>query len=293
MKPDAPILLPDLRNKEEGDKPTNVAQPLPVQARRCRSRLQGGRLRRRARVQHRDGPSGLHRAAQRGRHLQLRRPGDDLLLDPGRLRRALAERAGARDAGRHISRWCRPKSAAASAARPPSTSNRCRCCCRRRPARPVKMVMTRVGSAARERPDLGLEDQSARWARPRTAKSSPRKSGWPTRRARSRARRSARARCASSRPTTSTIFRSTPTTWSSIGPRPRPIARRARPTPPSPPRPMIDELAEKCGIDPIDFRLMNARQGRHAADRRPSLQAHRIHRDARGDQEQPALQVAS
>ena len=25
MKPDAPILLPDLRNKEEGDKPTNVA----------------------------------------------------------------------------------------------------------------------------------------------------------------------------------------------------------------------------------------------------------------------------
>ena len=61
---------------------------------------------------------------------------------------------------------------------------------------PVKLVMTRAGSAARERPDLGLEDQGARWARPRTANSSPPKSGWPTKPARFRARRSARARCA-------------------------------------------------------------------------------------------------
>ena len=44
---------------------------------------------------------------------------------------------------------------------------------------------------------------------------------------------------------------------------------------------VIDELAEKCGIDPIDFRLKNARQGRRRAGRRPSVQAHRIDPDLR------------
>jgi xanthine dehydrogenase molybdenum-binding subunit len=51
------------------------------------------------------------------------------------------------------------------------------------------------------------------------------------------ARRSARARCVSLRRTPSRIFRSTPTMSSSIGPRRRPIARRVQPTQHSPPRP--------------------------------------------------------
>ncbi len=162
MKPDAPILhASKLRNKEDGDKPTNVAEPLPVQARRYRGRLQSRGLHRRARVQHRDGPSGLYRAAQRGRHLQLRRPRHGLLLDPGRLRRALDDRAGARDSRSARSRSCRRRSAAASAARLSDLSRTAlRCCCRRRPARPVKMVMTRARSAARHRTDFGLDDQS-------------------------------------------------------------------------------------------------------------------------------------
>ena len=54
---------------------------------------------------------------------------------------------------------------------------------------------------------------------------------------------------------------------------------------------LIDELAEKCGIDPIDFRIMNAVQGRQRADRRAPVQTHRLYRDLRGAQEQPALQV--
>ena len=55
---------------------------------------------------------------------------------------------------------------------------------------------------------------------------------------------------------------------------------------------VIDELAEKCGIDPIDFRIMNAVARGHAADRRAAVQAHRLRRSLRGAQEQPALQVA-
>ena len=43
---------------------------------------------------------------------------------------------------------------------------------------------------------------------------------------------------------------------------------------------IIDELAEKCGIDPIDFRLMNARQRRRPANRRTAFQAHRLHRNS-------------
>ena len=89
-----------LRNKEDGpDKQTNVAAHIQFK----RGDVEG-RLQRRPttsierELQHRDGPSGIYRAAQRRRHLQLRRPRDDLLLDPGHLRRALAQRRGARDA---------------------------------------------------------------------------------------------------------------------------------------------------------------------------------------------------
>ena len=99
-KPGAPILLKDLRNKEEGDKPTNVAQHYQFKRGDVEAGFKARRLRDRARVQYRDGPPGIHRAAQCRRHLQLRWTGDDLLLDAGRLRRALAERAGTRDAGR-------------------------------------------------------------------------------------------------------------------------------------------------------------------------------------------------
>jgi CO/xanthine dehydrogenase Mo-binding subunit len=45
---------------------------------------------------------------------------------------------------------------------------------------------------------------------------------------------------------------------------------------------VIDEIAEKCGIDPVDFRIKNGvKQG--SARSFGSLQAHRLYRDLRGD----------
>ena len=53
---------------------------------------------------------------------------------------------------------------------------------------------------------------------------------------------------------------------------------------------VLDELAEKCGIDPIDLRIKNGvKEG--SPRPRPALQAHRLYRDLRGDQEQRTLQV--
>ena len=64
MKPGAPILLPTLRNKEDGpDKQTNIAAHLQFKRGDVADGFSKRRLRHRARVQHRDGASGLHRAA--------------------------------------------------------------------------------------------------------------------------------------------------------------------------------------------------------------------------------------
>ena len=93
--------------------------------------------------------------------------------------------------------------------------------------RPVKMTMNRVrcyAQAVRLRA-LGSREK---WARRATAKSPPRSSGWPTRRALFRARRSRRARCAAPRPTTSPTCCSIRMTWWSTGPKSQPIARRDR-----------------------------------------------------------------
>ena len=51
------------------DKQTNVATHMQFKRGDIERRLQAGRLHRRARVQDRDGPSGIYRAAQCGRHL--------------------------------------------------------------------------------------------------------------------------------------------------------------------------------------------------------------------------------
>ena len=53
------------------------------------------------------------------------------------------------------------------------------------------------------------------------------------------------------------ISKSTRSTWSSTGPRSRPTARRARQLRPSPANRVLNELAEQCGIDPLDFRFRN------------------------------------
>ena len=45
---------------------------------------------------------------------------------------------------------------------------------------------------------------------------------------------------------------------------------------------VIDEMAKKLGIDPIEFRLKKRRQGRHADLLRPEARADRLHRDAGG-----------
>ena len=54
---------------------------------------------------------------------------------------------------------------------------------------------------------------------------------------------------------------------------------------------IIDELAEKCGIDPIDFRLMNAVKEGAAQVVGPPFKRIGLIQTLEGDQEQPALQV--
>ena len=54
---------------------------------------------------------------------------------------------------------------------------------------------------------------------------------------------------------------------------------------------IIDELAEKCGIDPCEFRLHQWRAGRRSAYCGSRLRADWLPRNDRGDQKQPPLQI--
>ena len=144
MKPDAPILLPEIREihrqRTDPDRP-RAPTSRPMSPRISSSSAATSRPASASAdyVVEREFNTAMvhqgyiepHNAVA---HLQLRRPRDDLLLDPGHLRGAHAERARVLGMPRATSRWCRRKSAAASAARPPSISSRWRCCCPRRPA---------------------------------------------------------------------------------------------------------------------------------------------------------------
>ena len=76
-----------------------------------------------------------------------------------------------------------------------------------------------------------------------------------------------RQACACFPPTTSTTSSSTVTTsWSTSRRQPR-TELRARPTPPSLTEQVVDEIANKLDMDPIDFRLKNAaKEGTRRAD---------------------------
>ena len=126
MKKNAPILLPNLRNKEEGDNPTNVASHLQFK----RGDVAAGLKAADYVVEREFNTAMVHQGYIEPHNAVGIYNSDgqahDLLLDPGRLRRALDVRAGARACRSARSRSCRPRSAAASAARPPSISSRSR-----------------------------------------------------------------------------------------------------------------------------------------------------------------------
>ena len=91
MQPGAPIILSELRNKEEGPTKNNVANHLKF----TRGTLAEGFAAADLSSSTNSTPRWsikVTRAAQCGRHLQRRRPRDGLLFDPGNFRGALADR---------------------------------------------------------------------------------------------------------------------------------------------------------------------------------------------------------
>ena len=136
------------------------------------------------------------------------------------------------------------------------------------------------GSVPRLRPDLGLIEQGQDRRQEGRHASSPAKAPLACRPAPSRARRSAAPPAAPSRPTTSRTSIASASTSSPTAPRSRPTARRARRSAPSPSRCVLDELAEKLGMDPLELRLKNAaKQGTKAAHG-PVYPVHRLRGDA-------------
>ena len=125
------------------DKPTQHRRAPAVQARRRREGLRRGRRRHRARVHDHDVPPGLHRAAQRHRLLEPRRPPDGLDQQPGALRRGRNLWPSSCRLPRPRSPSCRWRSAAASAARSVMYLEPLAALLSKKTGKPVKMTMTR------------------------------------------------------------------------------------------------------------------------------------------------------
>ena len=150
MEPDAPMLLPSLRNKEDGpDQPTNVA------ASSCNS------------------SAAMSQRASVPADYVVEREFNTAMVHQGYIEPHNA--VGIYNSDGHATIYCstqgtfdvrsmsaavlgvpwaksgscRLKSAAASAARPRSISSRCRCCCRKKTGHPVKLVMSRAKCCAR------------------------------------------------------------------------------------------------------------------------------------------------
>ena len=135
MKPGAPILLPNLRNKEDGpDKQTNVAQHIQFK----RGDVEAG-FKPADYVVEREFKTAMVHQGYIEPHNAVGIYNSDgqatiYCSTQGAFDVRSLSAAGARDARVARSRSCRPRSAAASAARPRFISSRSRCCSRRRPA---------------------------------------------------------------------------------------------------------------------------------------------------------------
>jgi len=233
-KPGAPILLKDLRNKEEGDKETNVAQhyqfkrgdveagfkaaDFVIEREFNTAMVHQGYIEphNAVGIYNSDGQATIYCSTQGA--FDVRSLSAQVLGMPvGHIKVVPAEIGGG--FGGKTTIYLEPLSVLLS----------------KKTGAPVKLVMTRSEVLRASGPTSGSKIK-VKMGATKDGKLVAAKSGWPTRRALSPGRRSARARCASLHRTPSRIFKSTPTTWSSIGPRPRPIARRVQPTRPSPPR---------------------------------------------------------
>ena len=136
----------------------------------------------------------------------------------------------------------------------------------RKAKRPVKMVMSREEVFKASGPDLGRHRPASRWAPRRTASSWPASPSSSTRRAPSRARRCSPASCAPTRPTTSRTCTSSATTWCRTGPKVAAYRAPGAPISEYAVESVVDEIAKKLGLDPIELRMMNAaREGTKAA----------------------------
>ena len=103
MKPDAPLLFEDMitRGVEPAPtKPSNISKRLEFARRRRRGRVPAGRRGDREGVQDRRGAPGLYRAARLLRALRRRWPDGDLVVEPGPLPDARADRADPAEADR-------------------------------------------------------------------------------------------------------------------------------------------------------------------------------------------------
>ena len=148
-------------------------------------------------------------------------------------------------------------------------------------------------SAPPARPPATIDRRQDRRHEGRHASSPPRPMlQLPGRRLR-RARRSSPAPCAPSPATTSRTSAPSATTWSSTGRRSRPTARPVAPMAAFAVESVIDELARKIGMDPIDLRLKNAAKRGHQGLLRPDLRPDRPRRDAGGGQEPSAYDGAA
>ncbi len=136
--------------------------------------------------------------------------------------------------------------------------------------------MTPRGSVPRLRPDLGLDEQGQDRRQEGRHASSPPRAPSSCRPAPSPARRSAAPPAAPSRPTTSPTSLSVG--YDVVSNRSKVAAYRA----PGAPigayavECVLDELAEKLKMDPIELRLKNAAKQGTKADARPGLSAHRL-----------------
>ena len=234
-KPGAPILLPDLRNKEEGDKQTNVAQHYQfkrgdaaagfksadyvIEREFNTAMVHQGYIEphNAVGIYNSDGQATIYCSTQGA--FDVRSLSAQVLGMPvGHIKVVPAEIGGG--FGGKTTIYLEPLSVLLS----------------KKTGAPVKLVMSRSEVLRASGPTSGLEDQSE----------DGRDQGRQTRRRRNldglRGRRVSRlagrrGRDVHHRTVHHREFsRSTPTTSSSIVPRPRPIARRALPTPPSPPR---------------------------------------------------------
>ena len=295
MQPDAPLLHDDLFTvgvEPKPDKPSNIAKRDRDQAGRRRGRLQEGRRHRRARVQDRARAPGLHRAARRAGHRVRGR----LRPSCGAPRRATTSCA---PTARGCSGWTSarsasppPRSAAASAARRSSTSSRWPSRCRRKAKRPVKMVMSREEVFKASGPTSGATVQVKMGA----TKDGKFVAGFAELKYQAGAFQGSPVQpgvmCAYA---PYDIENVKVIGYDVVSNRPKVAAYRAPGAPISEfaVESVVDEIAKKLGLDPIELRMMNAaREGTKAAYG-PKFGPIGLEETLNADQEDRALEHAA